>query len=141
VTLVLICSHDRDGELLRRGQKKTKKTSGSYCEVSGRSSDDGREHFRRQFIWPVGTIKLFPQNHVKNNTAESILLEQRDYVRHPVDIARHGATDDLRGEMKGNRLPRKLKLPLTAFVVYSRLAIKLELQGETVVTSTDIKVA
>lgn len=48
------------------------------CGAGGRSSYDGREHFRRQFIWPVGTIKLFPQDHVKNNTAESVLLEQRD---------------------------------------------------------------
>lgn len=50
----------------------------------GRSSDDGREHFRRQFIWPVGTIKLFPPYHVKNNTAErAFLLEQRSAQRPP----------------------------------------------------------
>lgn len=38
----------------------------------------------------------------------------------------HG--DRLGGEMKGNHLPGKLKLRLTAFVVYPCLATKLELQ-------------
>lgn len=109
----------------RKRRKKTGEKGGSYCRVGGRSSDDGREHFRRQFIWPVGTIKLFPQDHVKNNIAKSVLLEQRDYVRHPLGTARRGASD--RGGMKGNRKPGKLKLSLTAFVVYPP-ATELELQ-------------
>jgi len=91
--------------------------------VGGRSSDDGREHFRRQFIWPVGTIKLFLRDHVKNNTAESILLEQRDYVRYPLDAAQHGATDDLREGMKGNRKLEETKAPLDGFRSFRRLLL------------------
>lgn len=48
----------------------------------------GREHFRKRFIWLVGTIKLFSRDHVKNSAAESILLEQRDHVRRPFDAMR-----------------------------------------------------
>lgn len=92
VTPVLICSRDRGTGSFRKKEKKTEETGRSYCGVGGRSSGDGREHFRRQFIWPVGTIKLFLQDHVKNNIAESVLLEQRDYVRHPLGTARRGAT-------------------------------------------------
>jgi len=123
VTPVLICSYNRDGELLGKGEKNGKERV-EATGIGGRSSDDDREHFRRQFIWPVGTIKLFLRDHVKNNTAESILLEQRDYVRHPLDAAQHSATDDLRGEMKGNRKPEETT-PLDGFRSFRRLLLPL----------------
>jgi len=51
VTPVLICSYNCDGELLGKGEKNGKERV-EATGVGGRSSDDGREHFRRQFIWP-----------------------------------------------------------------------------------------
>lgn len=70
------------------GEKKSRSKVGGGGGGGFRESKKKLEHFRGRFIWPAGTIKLFSQVHVKNSSAESVLLEQRDHVRRPVGAMR-----------------------------------------------------
>lgn len=81
----------QSGELLRKGEEKNRK---ARAEVTALAKEV------RTVAVSISADNLFGRSersnffHVKNNIAESVLLEQRDYVRHPLDTAWHGATHE-----------------------------------------------